>query len=66
MRRAPKWLVWLFGDDRNSFHPTPEPTLKCAKCNRLVTFAEKSLDYNDWLHADDASPICKPVGVYRA
>jgi hypothetical protein len=60
------FLVRICGDDRNALHPDPAPTLRCAECHRPVTFIEKSLDEDEWIHADDASPICQPIGVYRA
>jgi len=64
MRWVPRWIVKIFGDDRNMFHPDPMPTLRCAGCDRLVTYADESRQ--EFLHADDASDICKPIGVYRA
>ena len=67
MNRIRKFLVWLCGDDRNALHTPPVPTLRCAKCKRLVIFVEIGfLEEDEWLHAEDASPICQPIGVYKA
>lgn len=66
MSRIRKFLVRLFGDDRNALHTPPIPTLRCAKCKRLVIFMGTKLEEDEWMHADDASPICQPIGVYRA
>jgi hypothetical protein len=67
MRYLPKWIIWLLGDDRNVPYTVVAPKLKCATCHRLVDYVEKdAIDAHEWLHADDASEICKPVGVYRS
>ncbi len=65
MRSIPKWLVWLFGDDRNLFHPDPKPVFKCAKCNRFVWLKKADKASSDLCHADDLTPICQPIGIYR-
>jgi hypothetical protein len=65
MRWVPRWLVRILGDDRNMLHPQPSPTFKCAECHRFVTLTDKDSNTDEFLHADDASPVCKPVGLYR-
>ena len=65
LRWIPKWIERLIGDDRNMLaKPVPMHPLRCMECHREVTFIEKALDKDEWLHSDDASPICQPIGLY--
>ncbi len=55
----------LSGDDADL--PYPSPIMKCARCHRVLNFVGiRTMDFRDWLHGDDASEICEPIGIYRA
>lgn len=59
--------IQLSGDDADLPYPTSMAKMKCATCHRFVDYLGRdTMNFRDWLHGDDASEICQPIGIYRA